>query len=72
MNPPIASASTQNIATIAFGVLATLIGAFTLWQGRRAWRRLYGQLSERQAESDLESRDPTRNDWSLYVLTNPR
>lgn len=72
MTPPIASAATQSIATITFGILATLIGVLALWQAPRAFRRLYGQLSERQAESDLESRDYTHNDWPLYALTNPR
>lgn len=71
MTPPIASGATQNIATIAFGVLATLIGAFSLWQGRRAWRRLYRQLRERPAESDHRSRDYTHVDWSFCALTNP-
>lgn len=71
MTPPIASGATQNIATIAFGVLATLLGAFSLWQGRRAWRRLYRQLRERPAESDHRSRDYTHVDWSFYTLTNP-
>ena len=51
------STATQTIATIAFGVTATLLSVFTVWQGRRAWRRLYGQASERVAESDVESRD---------------
>lgn len=57
MTTPIASAATQSVATITFGILATLIGVLALWQAPRAFRRLYGQLSERQAESDLESRD---------------
>lgn len=48
-----ASAGTQTIATIAYGTVATLISALTVWQGRRAWRKLYG----RHSGSDIESRD---------------
>ncbi|CAD6563950.1 MAG: hypothetical protein ASARMPRED_002581 [Alectoria sarmentosa] len=55
MTPPIESAATQTIATIAFGTIATLISVITIWQGRRAWRKLYGQESDRNTESDLES-----------------
>lgn len=63
MTPSIASAATQTIATIAFGIVATLISALTVWQGRRAWRRLYGRQSERNAESDVESRDCPLHHW---------
>ena len=72
MTPPITSTDAQTIATIAFGIVATLISAFTVWQGQRAWRRLYRQLSERVAESNLESRDYPRLDWSSHLLTNIR
>lgn len=74
MTPPIESTATQTIATIAFGAIATLISAVTIWQGRRAWRRLYGQESERDAESDLESRDchlPPPVEHLTKTLTNP-
>ena len=63
MVPPIASTATQTIATITFGIVATLIGVFTIWQGRKAWRRLYrhqnsGHQQEGQsADSETESRD---------------
>ena len=57
MTSPIESTATQTIATMAFGVTATLISVFTIWQGRKAWRKLYGQENERNAELDLESRD---------------
>ena len=57
MTRPIESTATQTIATIVFGVTATLIGVFTAWQGRRAWRKLYREESKPTAESDLESRD---------------
>ena len=70
MTAPIASADAQTIATIAFGIVATLISALAVWQGRRAWRRLYRQLSERLVESDLESRDYLRRDWLPHMLTN--
>lgn len=63
MTPSIASAATQTIATIAFGIVATLISTLTVWQGRRAWRRLYGRQSERNAEADVESRDYLLHHW---------
>ena len=68
MTPPIASADAQTIATIAFGIVATLISALAVWQGRRAWRRLYRQLRERV--TDLESRDYIHLHWLPHLLTN--
>lgn len=75
MTPPMESNATQTIATIAFGIVATLLGAFTIWQGREAWRRLYGDIGGRPSESDplevdIESRDSPCHDWSLKRLTN--
>ena len=72
MTQPMESTATQTIATIAFGVTATLISVITVWQGRRAWRRLYGHESERNAESDLESRNSLLPDWSSKKLTHHR
>lgn len=66
MTPPIASADAQTIATIAFGIVATLLSALAVWQGRRAWRRLYRQLRERVA--DLESRDYIHLHWLPICL----
>lgn len=66
--PPTESTATQTIATIAFGVTATLIRVFTTWQGRRAWRKLYRQESERNAESNIESRDYSVHGWPKKCL----
>ena len=57
MTPPINSTAAQTIATIAFGIIATLIGAIAIWQGRRAWSSLHSHRRGRYAESEVESRD---------------
>ncbi len=72
MTPPIESTATQTIATIAFGVTATLISVFTVCQGRNAWRRVYGRDNERNAESDIDSRDYILHDSSAKTVPNPR
>ena len=38
MSSPISSSQSQTITNIAFGIIATVIGVFTLWQGHRAWK----------------------------------
>ncbi|KAM0803153.1 hypothetical protein BDR22DRAFT_819356 [Usnea florida] len=57
MTAPIESPATQTIATIAFGILATLISIFTAWQGYQIWRRLHE--GGRPTGSGLDSRDFT-------------
>ena len=69
MTPPIDSTATQSISTIAFGIIAALIGFVAIWQGRKAWCAVYIQHSQGRAESDLESRDYAHLDWSPCMLT---
>ena len=38
MSSPLASSQSQTITNIAFGVVASCIGTYTLWQGHRAWK----------------------------------
>lgn len=58
MRAIIALAAIQTIATTSFRIFATLISAFTVWQGPRAWRRVYEQHSgEWTAESDIQTGD---------------
>ena len=71
MSPPLESTATQNIATIAFGILATLISLFTAWQGYRTWRKLYRHEGGRPTEVGLESRDYTPFNWPLKSLLIP-
>ena len=38
MSSPLASSQSQTITNIAFGIIASCIGIYTLWQGHRTWK----------------------------------
>jgi len=51
MSSPIASGQSQTITNIAFGIVATGIGIFTLWQGHRAWKMWHKHHRQSDASS---------------------
>ena len=56
MASALSSTTAQTIATIVFGVIATILAGVTVWQSYKAWSIWQGHVESR--EQSLESHGP--------------